>query len=409
VTFAARDWYPRGGGEHRYRRGVVRVSGRHWPSVLFDGALAAVVLAVSLALAPGAARGQPGTRPLDGWAYVLVVVACAALVVRRRYPMPVAGVAGVALLVFAVRDYPGGPLVVAVMVALYTVGARLGRRQALVAGGVAGVLVAVRSVAAIVAHGQVSAFSWAAPGWVVACLLAGMVVRSRRQVVQAIRDRAEQAERTRDEEARARVAEERLRIARDLHDVVGHSFAAVHVQARAAAALLDTDPAGVRQALAAIEATSRDALREIRATLSSLRRDQPQAVVVGTAQLQELLAPARAAGLHVQAAIDDALAMPAAVGHVVYRVVQESLTNVLRHAQATTVAVIVARNGPGVLVEVRDDGRGAAQPDGSDGHGLTGMRERVAVLGGRLDAGPVADEGWRVTAWVPVDVRAVEG
>ena len=337
-----------------------------------------------------------------------MVVACAALVVRRSYTLPVAGVAGAALLVFAVRDCPGGPLVVAVMVTLYTVGAGLGRRQVLGAGGVAVVLVAVRSVAAVAAHGQASAFSWAAPGWVVACLLAGMVVRARRQAMQAIRDRAEQAERTRDEEARARVAEERLRIARDLHDVVGHSFAAVHVQARAAAALLDTDPAGVRQALAAIEATSRDALREIRATLSSLRRDHPQAVA-GTAQLQELLAPARAAGLHVQSTIDDASAVPAAVGHTVYRVVQESLTNVLRHAQATTVAVIVALDGPGILVQVRDDGRGAPQPDGSDGHGLTGIRERVAALGGRLDAGPVADGGWRVTAWVPVEGGAVEG
>jgi signal transduction histidine kinase len=383
--------------------GVLRVSGLRSRSVMFDGAVAAVVLAASLAVAPGAARGQPGTRPLDGWAYVLVVAACAALVARRRYPLPVAGVVGTALLAFAVRDYPGGSLVLAVMVALYTVGANLGRRQALVAGGVAVVLVAARSVAGVAAHGQVSAYSWAAPGWVVACLLAGMVVRSRRQAMRAIRDRAEQAERTRDEEARARVAEERLRIARDLHDVVGHSFAAVHVQARAAAALLDSDPVGVRQALAAIEATSRDSLREIRATLSALRRDGPRPVLAGPAPLRELLAPVRAAGLDVQATVDDELALPAAVGHVVYRVVQESLTNVLRHAQASTVTLRVAGDGRGVRVEVRDDGRGSAEPAVLDGHGLTGMRERVAAVGGRLEAGPVAEGGWRVTGWVPVE------
>jgi signal transduction histidine kinase len=381
----------------------MRVSGRFRSPAVFDGVVAVAVLVVSLAVAPGAARSQPGTRALDAWAYLLVVVACGVLVVRRGHPLPVAGAVGAALVVFAVRDYPGGPLVVAVMVALYTVGAGLARREALAAGAVATVLVAVRSVAAVAAHGQVSAFSWAAPGWVVACLLAGMVVRSRRQAVQAIRDRAEQAERTREGEARALVAEERLRIARDLHDVVGHSFAAVHVQARAAAALLDTDPTGARQALAAIEATSRDSLREIRATLSALRRDTPQPVVAGTAQLRDLLAPVRAAGLTVQATVDDTLTLPAAVGHVVYRVVQESLTNVLRHAEATTVTLTVVRDGRGVRVEVRDNGRHPAEPAVADGHGLTGMRERVAAVDGRFDAGPTAEGGWRVIASVPVE------
>jgi signal transduction histidine kinase len=371
--------------------------GRRLSGILFDAAVAAVVLAVSLAVAPGAARGQPGTRPLDGWAYTLVVVSCAALVARRRHPLPVAGVVGAALLAFAVRDYPGGPLVVAVMVALYTVGVRLDRRKALAAGAVAAVLVAVRSVTIVATHGQVSAYSWAAPGWVVACLLAGMVVRSRRQAVQAIRDRAEQAELTREEEARARVAEERLRIARDLHDVVGHSFAAIHVQARAAAALLDTDPFEARQALAAIEATSRNSLREIRATLSTLRAGPHPG------DLGELLVPVRAAGLDVQATLDGALALPATVGHVVYRVVQESLTNVLRHARAVAVTVTVARDGQAVRVEVRDNGSGAGTPAPGDGHGLTGMRERVAALGGSLDAGPAANGGWLVRARIPVE------
>src|SRR5439155_14376197 len=120
----------------------------------FDAVAAAVVLAVSLALAPGAARGQPGSRALDGWAYTLVVVACAALVLRRRRPLPVAGVVGAALLGFAVRDYPGGPLLLAAMLALYTVGVEVDRRPALAAGGVAVVLVAARSAAIVVAHGQ---------------------------------------------------------------------------------------------------------------------------------------------------------------------------------------------------------------------------------------------------------------
>jgi signal transduction histidine kinase len=379
---------------------MVSVAGRRLPWVGLDAAVAALVLAVSVAVAPGAARGQPGTRALDVLAYAVVVAACAALVVRRRHPLPVAGVVGAGLLVFAVLDYPGGPLVVAVMVALYTVGVGVARRSALLAGAAAVVLVAVRSVTVIAEHGQVSAYSWAAPGWVVACLLAGMVVRSRRQAVQAIRDRAEQAERTLEEHARARAAEERLRIARDLHDVVGHSFAVVHVQARAAAALLDTDLAGARQALAAIEATSRDSLREIRAALSVLRRDTPP-ILDGMAALEQLLAPAQAAGLQVHAAVDDALALPPDTGHVVYRVVQESLTNVLRHAQATTVTVTVVGKDGGVRVEVRDNGREAPADAEHGGHGLTGMRERVAALDGQLDAGPVEDGGWRVTVWLP--------
>jgi signal transduction histidine kinase len=375
-----------------------------------DAALAVVVLVGSLLLAAGAGAGQPGTRRPDGWAYTLVAVSCAALVVRRRFPLPVAGVLGAALLVFAVCDYPGGLLVVAVMVALYTVGASLERRRALAVGVVAVVLVVARSGAAIAAHGQPSAFTWAAPGWVLACLLAGIVVRGRRQAMQAIRDRAEYAERTREEEARVRVAEERLRIARDLHDVVGHSFAAVHVQARAAAALMDTDPAGARQAVAAIEAVSRDALREIRATLSTLRggdgdvgrEGASPAVASGIARLDELLAPVRAAGLTVHTAIDLAI-VPAPVGTAVYRVVQESLTNLLRHAQATTVAVTVRHDADGVRIEVVDDG--SAQPPRAgrlDGLGIVGMRERVTALDGRLEAGPASGGGWRVAAWIPV-------
>ncbi|HKT02804.1 MAG TPA: sensor histidine kinase [Rugosimonospora sp.] len=369
---------------------------RRW---LVDGAIAAGVLAVSLLLAPGAARGQPGARPLDAIAYVLVVAAGAALAARRRYPLGLVGLVGAALLVFAVRDYPGGPLVLAVMVALYTAGTRLDRRRALGVGAVAVVLVAARSVAILHGYGQVSAFNWAAPGWVLACLLAGMVVRARRQAIQAIRDRAELAERTREEQARVRVAEERLRIARDLHDVVGHSFAAVNVQARAAATLLDTDPDGARHALTAIEHTSRDALREIRAALSALRTGAPPPTLDARA-VRSLLAPVRAAGLAATGTVDPP-PLPTEVGHVLYRVVQESLTNVLRHAHARAVTVSVTRDGNAACVEVHDDGAGSATA-GSGGQGLTGMRERVEALGGHLHAGPAAEGGWRVTARLPV-------
>jgi len=403
----------------RYRSGMVRPR-----SLVFDGAVAVGALAVSLALAPGAARSQPGTTALDFLAYPIMVLACVVLAARRERPLLVAGVVGAALLIYAVRDYPGGPLVVPVLVALYSVGAGVGRRPALVTGALAVLLVTARSVTAIAVGGEVSAFSWAAPGWVLAGLFGGMVVRSRRLAVQAIRDRAEQAERTREETARARVAEERLRIARDLHDVVGNSFVAVHVQARVAAELLEDDLAGAREALAAIQETSRRSLREIRATLGVLRGDTPIAPVAA-ARLRELLAPARAAGLTVNATIDDPLGLADPVAHVVYRVVQESLTNVLRHAHASVVTVSVTTDGPEVSVDVRDNGAGpsglARAPDGEEapdvegaragvpgvgdgvgGHGLTGMRERVEALGGRLEAGPADGGGWRVLARLPI-------
>jgi signal transduction histidine kinase len=328
-------------------------------------------------------------------------VSGAALTLRRRHPLPVAALVAGALLIFAVRGYPGGPLLLAVMVVLYTVGASLGRRRALVAGGVAVVLVAGRSVAVIAAEGGPSPFSWAAPGWVLACLLAGMLVRSRRQAVQAQRDRAQQTERVRAEQARTRVVQERLRIARDLHDVVGHTFAAVHVQARVAAALMETDPAGARRALAAIEATSRDALHEIRATLGVVRSD-PAALLIGSpADLDKLLAPARAADLRVHTTVDLDAPLPSSIATVVYRVIQEALTNVLKHASATTVGVTVARDGDGVRVEVRDDGCGQQERDDPARSGLAGMAERIAAVGGRLDAGPVAGPGWRVVGWIP--------
>lgn len=392
-----------GGGRNGWRAddGGQNGAARQSRPLLTDAAVAAVALVAALALAAGASAGQPGTRAMDGWAYPLVVAAYAALVARRRWPLPVAGVVGGTLLVFAVRAYPGGPLVVAVMVALYTLGVSLTRSQALVAGALAAVLVAARSVIAVTAHGQVSAFSWAAPGWVMVCLLAGMVMRGRRLAMDALRDRAWQAERGREETARARAAEERLRIARDLHDVVGHSFAAVNVQARAAVALMDAaDLVAARQALVAIDAASRDALREIRAVLGTIRSDDTgPAATRGTGQLPELLAPVRAAGLAVHAVIEE-LRLPPIVDEAVYRLVQESLTNVLRHAHASTVAVTLVRDGGRVSVEVRDDGVGGT--DGGQGHGIAGMRERVGMVGGSCVAGPAGDGGWRVAASIPV-------
>jgi signal transduction histidine kinase len=391
-----------------------------WRSPGFDAVLAAATLAVSLVLASSAGRGQAGTRPMDGLAYVTVLGSCGLLTMRRRFPLQVAGTVGVGLLLVSVREYPGGPLLVPVMIALYSVGTTQERRAVLLAGVAATAVVVMRAWATTAAHGQVSAFTWAAPGWVIASLVWGAAVRSRRQTIEALRQRVEEAERTREQEAALRVADERLRIARDLHDVIGHSFTTVNVQARVAATLLQDAPDRARQALEAIEAISRDALREIRQALSLQRegelgtpdRTRGATSRAGTAQIGQLLGPLRTAGLTVDATIQlPRRPIPVVVDAAVYRIVQEALTNVLRHAAASHVTLRISADGHGMQVKVADDGTGSTPPplggtgassDRTGGHGIEGMRERALALGGHLDAGPLPGRGFAVTAYLPV-------
>jgi signal transduction histidine kinase len=333
------------------------------------------------------------------------VLACAAVIVRRVAPLPVAGIVTAALVVFAVRDYPGGPLLIPVIVALYTAGTAVERNVALTVGAAVGAVAAARAWLTAV-HGNVSAFTWAAPGWVLAALAWGAAVRSRRQLLEAARLRAELAEQTREAEAEQRADQERLRIARDLHDVIGHSFAAVNVQARAAAAVLDTDRALAREPLGAIESVSGTALAEIRRALGLLRHGSPPAEAASLANQVSLLArPLREAGIKVDLTVDaGATPLPPAVSEAVCRIVQESLTNVLRHAAASAVRLTVARAGDRVQIEIGNDSRHPAArmpPAGSDGgHGIQGMRERAAAMGGTLSAGPEG-AGFLVAATLP--------
>jgi signal transduction histidine kinase len=193
--------------------------------------------------------------------------------------------------------------------------------------------------------------------------------------------------------------------------VIGHSFAAVNVQARVASTVLDSDRAGARRALTAIESISRAALQEIRQALGVLRRGSPGQTVAATGlttRICQLLEPLRQAGIRVDAQVDIGEGpLPQAPADAVYRVVQESLTNVMRHAAAQAVQVRVAREGGTVTVEIVNDGSGqaAVSPSGAvaaSGHGVPGMRERVTALGGHLQAGP-DDGGFKVTGVVPVN------
>lgn len=384
-------------------------------SAALDAGIGAASVAASLVLARHAGSYQPGTRPLDAPGCTLAVLAGAAVTARRLAPLPVLGIVAGALLAFTVRNYPGGPLLVPVMVAVYTAGTAVERPAALALGAAVTVLVVARTWLTT-AGGRVSVFTWAAPGWVLASLAWGAAVRSRRHLLESSRLRAELAEQTREAEAERRADQERLRIARDLHDVIGHSFTAVNVQARMASAVLDSDRSRAREALRAIEGISRTALTEIRQALGALRQGGRPAQAVPAAslvaQVGRLLEPLRQAGIRADAEVDAGGApLPGAVADAVYRVVQESLTNVLRHGRAATVRLRVAREGAAIAVEVTNDGEqaatgaaghdGAGGRDGAGGSGITGMRERVTALGGMLQAG-AADGGFRVTATVPV-------
>jgi signal transduction histidine kinase len=252
--------------------------------------------------------------------------------------------------------------------------------------------------------------------WTVAAVLVGEAARNRAQQVNALRARARLLEHTREAEARRRVAEERVRIARDLHDVVAHSLASISIQAGMAAHVIDRRPDEAKEALTAIRSASKQALAELRATLDVLRDPfslAPLAPTAGLAQLPTLTVTAEQAGLAVTVGTDgleDGPPLPSALDVTAYRIVQEALTNVMRHATGATRAdVRVGRHDDVVEVEVTDDGHGAWPPS-QFGHGLQGMRERASLVGGRVLYGPRPDgPGFRVHAVLPVPETADVG
>jgi signal transduction histidine kinase len=211
------------------------------------------------------------------------------------------------------------------------------------------------------------------------------------------------------EESRRAVSEEQARIARELHDVIAHSVSVIVVQASAADDVFEERPDQARAALRSIERAGRDALAELRRLLGGVRPGDgaaPSAPQPGLHRLDELAEPLRAGGLDVVVRREgEAAALPAGVDVSAYRIVQEALTNTLRHARATRAEVTVRYGADAVEVEVRDDGRGAPDGEGGGGHGLAGMRERAALMGGTLDAGPLERGGYRVHARLPLVAR----
>lgn len=294
-----------------------------------------------------------------------------------------------------------------VVLCAYVIAERHGLRAALVTG-VCSLPVVLLILQVFSPHGI---FTWGTAqnlALVPLPLALGVAAHARRGYTSMLIERAEAAEQSREAEALRRVGEERLRIARDVHDVVAHAMVTINVQAGVGAHLLDRDPGQAYDTLRSIKQVSGDALTDLRAMLGLLREEQgetPAPPVQRLADLGDLRESLLAAGVDVAFDVDPAArSLPAAVDATCFRIVQEALTNTLRHAGSTTARVRVARAADRVVLEVVDDGGTSATPlrDSGAGHGLQGMRERVTALGGTLDAGPRDGGGWRVAATVPV-------
>jgi signal transduction histidine kinase len=388
-----------------------------------------VLLAVGLALVaaflltrhPGlAVRGMPIPVPRRGGpdflriaaspvSYMLVTLSFLPLALRRLYPGAVLVVVAIAASWYQAVPNPPSMVLLGVLIALYSAGTLMDRRRLLGWGSIAIAIVLATALPDLASDNFWPDILRNLAVLLTAALL-GDATRNRRAYVAEVEQRAVEAERSRDEEARRRVDEERLRIARELHDITAHSLAVIAVQSGAAAHVLDTDPAEARRSLVAIRKTSRESLQELRAMLGVLRSPEddvdgvPLAPAGGLGRLTDLVGPLEDAGLTVTVTTGGELGdLSAVVDASAYRIVQESLTNVLRHAGKASVAVSVRCEGDTLHIEVEDDG--SSVTTGEEGHGIAGMRERASALGGTFQAGPRPEGGWRVAATLPVAGR----
>lgn len=400
---------------------LARLTGRLPPGLVTLSADAALAVAAAVANAVRiAASGADGPRHADALAFVIGVAMAAGLVVRRRWPLATLLWVWAWWFSYHVLDYPGGAPAVPMWIALYTAAAAEHRRGAVTAAVYAHVFLSdilgraqAGSVVFLNTTLDSSTIVW------VAMVLLGDAVRSRRKLRAETAARLAQAAAEQEREAERRVADERLRIARELHDVTAHTISVIAVQAGVAAETVEDDPEHARAALGAIRAASREAMDELSATVGMLRQPgqagtgqrERLAPMPGLDQLPELLAMARRSGLPAELVVDGTpRRLPAALDLTAYRSVQEALTNVLRHAHANRATVTVTYQPDGVLLEVDDDGTGPpsskpATPGGRRGYGLTGMRERAEAVGGSVRTGRGPHGGFQVGVWLPTGAR----
>jgi signal transduction histidine kinase len=379
----------------------------------FDVVLAFIAFA-ALLIDPLVTHQVKELTPLDGG---LALVTAVPLVLRRRYPLGVLVAIVPLLLACLAVFHPDHTAAGIVMVVVFTVGLHGHRARALVVGALMAPVVAAGVL--ITSHrlgGDSAAETVAYLALVLGALVAGDAVRGRQELVRVL---AAEAERERAALTQHRFDEQRLRYAHELHDVVGHALVAINVRAAAAAHLARREQgASPVSALEEIASTSAEALGELRTALKGLRSDESDGVPLrpagaGLADLDDLIAGVKGAGLTVEldmAAVPEAV--PAAIGHAGYRIVQEGLTNVLRHSTARQARVRIGQAEGVLLIEILDNGQarpatgtvtGTGGGIGGGGHGLLGMRERAAALGGSCEAGRAPGGGWRVRARIPID------
>jgi signal transduction histidine kinase len=364
-----------------------------------DGVLALVLAGFGLATSVGPWTWQGTAHHIDALGVALIVGAALPLAVRRAWPLATLLLTVNATSAYLILGYPYGLILLSLVVAVYTAAAHVPARRATLGGVVA--------LTALLAHVLVLAFGPAGtraltgllPGsaWVVLPFAVGRVVRVGR----------DSSARARAEEIQRHSYEERLRVAQEVHDVVGHGLAAIHMQAEIALHVLPKRPEQAETALAAISRTSKVALDELRATLAVVRREDdttaPRTPGPGLARLDDLVTRMSGTGVAVTVTITGTRRdLPAAVDLAAYRIVQEALTNVLRHANTTTAAVLIRYEPQELIVEVTDNARGRSSGSANGGLGIPGMAARVAALGGAFEAGPRAGSGFRVCARLPV-------
>jgi signal transduction histidine kinase len=378
-----------------------------------DGLLALVAAGIALA----ELQSFPSSRDRSPLNITLVLLQTLPLAFRRRVPFTVFAIAAVALAVQGSLELRG-PLFafLAFNLAVYSLAAYGERRLAVRGVAVWAGLLTVRLGYVLVTRwpqvtitglrDAVDDYVLLAAAWTL-----GEGVRQRRVHAAELEDRAAHLEREREEKARQAVIQERLRIARELHDVVAHSLSVIGVQAGAARLVLDTDPTRAREAVAAIEATANRAMAEMRRALGILRDTEPSGAALaplpGLGQLPALLDQLRRSGLPVELTVEGTpRPLAASIDLSLYRIVQEALTNALKHAGAAHAEVVVCYGTHDITVEVADDGRGSSPlAAGAQGAGMIGMRERVTLFGGELQVGPRPLGGYAVRVCLPTSAE----
>jgi len=382
---------------------------------LFDAALAVLIFLVTVGGLTSAHR--MGEDPLPpAWVWFVAALTCGSLLFRRTYPWPVLLATAVGYLSLQTVSHDVPPLILAVVTALVTITLAGQRWPAIIAA------VAITAIALLIGTVRDAEY-WSHPKPVAIAALCGLgialadAVRNRRAYVAEVEERARRAEASREQEAERRVGDERLRIARELHDVLAHHVAVINVQAGVAGHLLDRQPQQAREALDHVRAAARSVLSEMQAVVTVLREPDeplhPAEPAPGMDQLADLVDGFRAVGLTIDTVVSGTpTPLPAAVDLVGYRAVQESLTNVRKHAGRTATVVELDYRPDVFALTVTNAGTpmgsrsGArlteATTDPVTGFGLLGMRERVGSVGGRLQVGPTDDGGFVTAISLPV-------